>query len=839
MTFTFPTHAPRRRSLDRLEAAIAALVLYGSIGALAVMVLVETASIASGTLIAIAAVLVGATVITVVAEWRVSAPTPVRDWLIALILVICGGAIYSRPVEPIVDAGDASVYLAIRRVIAQEGGLGVIDPVIARLPEGTAGELFSRDRRPPPLLDYFPGGIQVHDDGRLEAGFFHLAPALMAAADVAIGGRAGDYVNPTCSTLSVLLVFLLARRLSGSSWSALAVAAIVGVAFAQIWFAWLPMPEVVAQAAVVAAVLYLLAATDGAAPIASLAAGLATGVAAFTRIDTALMVAAPLAAIAALRWITVPASRAPMQWYLAAALPACGFAGWHAWAFAGAYSERIVFILFRSGWTPAGRPAITIAIVAAIGLLWWMRGRLGGVKRLAAPMAAVAAIAFVAWVVVNRDRVGANPFVEMIGWPGLALIGAGCVALFIGRDADRALPLAGVVLASAILSLESPRDVAPMPMPLRRFVPVLLPLGMVIGGHALAVAGRSRAGRVLATGVAAAIGVLIALPSAALRTTPPYSGVRAALVEAAGAVPVNALTFVHPRSPRHLGLALRFEIGREVLLVSGGRGGGAVGRIAGAAIDTGRPVRVAAPATSGDGEDLSALDFRGFMIEPAGTLAIRFAAFQPDGAALPTRVVPSTPAVDLYRVERPPSAGIPLPIRADIGAHDFGVRGGGFFDAEVMQGVSARWTNGDARVVLPPLAADVTARLVVRYAAGWPAALPAPPVTLAIDDVVVGRVVTVSRGFAEYAVPLDADAIDRLRRGAVVLISSPTFVPAAHGAPGDTRTLGIALDWLSIENQPGPPPRRPLSARRLPITSIAPARSPRSSADRSGSRGGR
>src|SRR5262249_29139396 len=96
----------------------------------------------------------------VVRNWRI-ARSRVVDWLAVAGVVIACGWLFLPPAEAIVDGGDASVYLAIGGMIETRHTLRPVEPIVASMPADVRDDLFSRDLWRPPLLNYFPGGLQI------------------------------------------------------------------------------------------------------------------------------------------------------------------------------------------------------------------------------------------------------------------------------------------------------------------------------------------------------------------------------------------------------------------------------------------------------------------------------------------------------------------------------------------------------------------------------------------------------------------------------------------------------------------------------------------------------
>jgi hypothetical protein len=158
--------------------------------------------------------------------------------------------------------------------------------------------------------------------------------------------------------------------------------------------------------------------------------------------------------------------------------------------------------------------------------------------------------------------------------------------------------------------------------------------------------------------------------------------------------------------------------------------------------------------------------------------------------------------VELYQISRPAEKpGTELPLAIEVGDLDFRWLLRGFYGREWIQDVGARWTSGRAEIALPRLAAgDSSVTLLLRLATHRPPGVAAPLVRLSIDGTPAGSIDRPSQEFATYQFALDPRLAARLRAGAATLtIATDTFVPGAAGRDGDTRALGVMVDWLRLE----------------------------------------
>jgi len=129
----------------------------------------------------------------------------------------------------------------------------------------------------------------------------------------------------------------------------------------------------------------------------------------------------------------------------------------------------------------------------------------------------------------------------------------------------------------------------------------------------------------------------------------------------------------------------------------------------------------------------------------------------------------------------------------------------GLYEGERAGADTFAWSRRQATMQLEGLDRRGAWTCTVRLRGGRADEAALPEVTFAVDGVVVGRHAT-SNDFADIQVPLAA----RTSRGAVITMTTPTFVPGG----GDTRELGVFLDRWSCAPDAGVTPLPPVRAMR-------------------------
>jgi len=796
--------ASRAATIDTVEVLLGVVVLVIAAISLAGILLAEAGMFAAAALAAGAAAIL-VVLIFVCRRWRPQAArrqaTPARDWTTLATVAVLAGALFTPPADAIVEGGDGSVYLAIGRIVAGSGGLRTSDPLLQRIPRSDYEELFSADRLPPARLNLFPGGIQLTPDGIVEPNFFHLAPVWMAALETFLGPRGPGLVSPLFGVLAAAFVWAIARRLSGSAWAGVAAAALLAASFGEMWFARYPTAEVMTQAFVAASLLFLLVMIDTSVPAAGLIAGIAVGLVAFSRIDGLIMVTAPLLLVGVVRMLASRGdSRKSWTVFLIAGVAVTAFAILHAWLFSVAYTTRLLNLMLRRGWRTANIAVPTVVLAALMVVAWMVRGHLRLPPRATRGLLVVAGVAAVGIGWIAGPRVIASPVFLLITPLAGALAVAGVIVL-VGKDQKvRSLPITIVFLASALVYLQNPLDMTVMPMPLRRFVPVVLPIAAVLTAIGLWWIGRMKwlRGPAIAACVGlVAVGVARARP---LFGEVPFEGARSEVERVARAIPPGALTVVDPAAPSHLALALHYQFDRPSLVPTGPLAHGALERAATSTLGKGQAVRLIAPAQGSVTDGFSVEDFGALLVRPVLPVRIEFPVFAPNGRRLPEGTMREVREIVLYEVRRAVTGDGRLPLRVDVGSHDFGWLQSGFHTNEMMQGTMARWTERDARIVVPPLQVVPGTALIFscRLAAPRPQGMALPSVEILVNGRVAGVFEVSNPGFTDYRVSLAQEATQALLQGGTITLRSATFVPAESGGSEDRRTLGIALDWVEL-----------------------------------------
>ena len=480
-----PTPPPSFR-LDRLELGFVCLFVWAASLSWVGSLLAEFRSFRLNILVPCVLVLGVAGTVWAVRSLRAAVTdqtTAHGTWLFVAALLVGSAFTLGRPMEAIISAADASVYLNVGRIIERTGGSAFDDPLLELIPEDDRPHLFLRDGLPPRLLNRFPGGLQI-EDGRTISSFLHLFPVWIATFVAAFGPRAGPFVNPAFGMMSLVALFLLGRRLSSPLAGALA-ATLLALNFGQIWFARMPLAEMTTQYLVLSGTFFTILLLEGGPPVVGLCAAAAFGLSAFGRLDSLLFISPLVAAflLIAPRW---QVDRSAWRWFVGG----FAFLTLHALGHLMFVAHAYTFRTFDRMWLPVrrGNFRMLIAVVGVlVPLFFWallQSNRLGQRGRRIAKVIGLAVLAAV--LVRVSPLLLAGAFAHLITPLGSVMALSG-VALLLLRPKDRRGTVVVLLFATTtLLFIQARRDNFTIPFGLRRYVPVALPVALLLGAHFIA-----------------------------------------------------------------------------------------------------------------------------------------------------------------------------------------------------------------------------------------------------------------------------------------------------------------------------------------------------------------
>jgi hypothetical protein len=745
-----------------------------------------------------------------------------RDLALGLALAVLALAFgWFQPAFDLTIAGsDGSVYLAAAHQLATDGQLQHTDALAAEMTEAERHLLFEQTSE-----GRLPGGILLADGaaGRVSFSFYHLLPAWLALG-LRTMGRDGDLrILGLFPVLSACACFLIGRRLGGR---ALALAFCVAQLcfLPQAYFSRFPSSEILAQALFLAGLAFLVVRLGRGAPVRlqdAAAAGMLWGALCLSRIDSIpfLCVGLTLAAFAGRR-----SGFGASAWLVSAAwVGACAAVAVHHQLANGSY-PYLPAMRFLSGHSSAGVSALVhqiwgrvavLAIAATIVIAAHREGRGAGERPraflvaralLVLPSAAILAHFAAQWYWPGVAR--------RIGWmalyatrPGLAVLGAGL--LFGAQRWLRSAAEPGARLGLALLAgpaccyLLNPMVTATQPWAVRRFVPIVFPLFLLLsllGWQALngrLLSGRPRVAFWAQAGVACGLALTFLLQSA--RVLPPERAVavRGPLRGLGLRIPEQALVLMSDRdSWLHLQTALQYVLRRDTLVLplkgdSDVRDDLVVSEYLARQLAKGRKlVLVLAQDETGAG---SLLRRFGLRFLGSGALAYAKLPFAP-GERFPAAVGRGRLGYRIYELQsaaRPPSWRA---IRIGDLEQDAAVVLEGFSGAQREEGEGEgrpfRWTGPLARLALPPVE---EARLALDT--GRAAGAPAARLDVDVDGVPVAGVRDRRPGPQCLLLRLPKDPV-ALKR--IVTLSMKPFDPSAPQETAGDRRAGVRVFSVSI-----------------------------------------
>jgi hypothetical protein len=387
----------------------------------------------------------------------------------AVLVLLIAAAAFLPPFESVLWAGDATVYMAIGRKLAETGTLHFEDSLLAQIPVAARQELFRNPVASDATGAYarFPGGFLIPEvsEPEVAAGFAPLFPALLALA-WALFGRAGAlHLTPVLALLSVAAVCLVGRRLAGPTagpFAGLLAGLLLAVSLPQIWFARLSMAEVVAQLFVFAGLLALLASRDdlrlspgvgalfalGDGTLLALGGGALFGLAMLAKLELIAVLPAAVAGFVAVALASgSEALRRRTMYFAAPFFLLLLHAVVHLFALPSHYQPFLMWKLDALGASRLlGAPVAEVQVwiaglaaggaVALAGLTWWLLYRRRSKRWAAAPIAVIAVWA-VGYAAASSNRLAETlPWLGWyLSWPVVAVFFMAAAVFFAGAVA--------------------------------------------------------------------------------------------------------------------------------------------------------------------------------------------------------------------------------------------------------------------------------------------------------------------------------------------------------------------------------------------------------------------
>ena len=727
-------------------------------------------------------------------------------------LLFLSGVLFFPPFEAVVAGGDATVYIGFGRQIAETGRLEFDDELVRQLPSDVRSELF-RNRSPGDATGAyarFPGGFQIPDieAPTVTAGFSPLFPVLTALFYDLSSVHGAFYVAPVFAVLSVGALLLVAAHFVGWRYAWLAVALTV-VAMPQIWFARLPVPEMVAQWLVLSGLLAWVVALRDRAPRWAFASGWFFGLGCFAKVDLMVLLGVALVSYVAWRLLARPERGDLGIRYFPYLLVSFGLLLLHNFThyllFASHYRPYVEYLIessYLSGLLEASGAiqivTAVLVVLAVLGTVMVLLRRSVRDRELAGGLALVAlVVAYAANYVTTTNESLAETAAWLswyVSWP-LLIAGAAALSWLIAGRASRDPGATLVVALLAVVGLHylwNPLEPSVHIWAMRRFVPVVLPLLMLVVAMGLA-ACLDRVAPMLRGSVAAAAGVLlvalVARPTLALAGEPIWRGAVAQVDDLARAFPPGSVVVTSPGlAGTHLSTSLAYLHDIDTVLVqrSDPRARPLQQAVLGW-LASGRPVFLA----YADGDRLRFPAPALALSEPQPA-SVELPLLEITRDRVPQGVFRPRFGMQVWRVTRRDAPAVDIGNPPDDTLF-FTMRGFHEPERDARSDGTFRWTGAEASLAVPS-----DARITLTLAGARPDGVPPAEVAVLVDGRPAVDPRTLNNELEEIVVEVPPGP-----RTAELTIRSSVFNPRALGLePPDTRDLGVQLYRVDF----GPPP---------------------------------
>jgi len=791
-------------------------------------VILASFNLFSAWLIALALLIAAALILWKNRPFRLRSFSAATRYELALGVLLLGSAVvYFRPHEYVLGGSDAGTYMNIAVTAARTGQFVVHDEWPAFL--NSAPEVTLREQPAYNLtrhLQFVGYYLDDADPSRVIPQFFPFHPMLLALG-VSLGGVWGGLlVTPLWGVLSLAAVYFVTRKLFGAPLALLA-STLLALTPTHIYFARYPTTEPLTLLLVFSALLAFQMLWDDRAAGArwGVFGGAALGAALLTRID--------LPVVLILFGVALIAVRVNRQWSR----------GWTWFALVLAVfivhlSLDVVLINWPYFWnTYSGVLRIltnssALLVVGALGVIgivglsviaWrkrWSHTMLRSSsfsprvrQGLAAGVIALSAYAYVVRPLLEPIRMATSwpgnvqfPILDGQNWVriGWYITPLGTVLATLGlawlarRGTLRRLSL---FLAVGVLTIvqyvynifNTPYHIYAM----RRYVPIVLPVLMIFIAVALGTIWRTprRRARWVAGGLTAILLVGLIYQSRFVLPMREFYGAVDQLTALNARLLPGSIVIMSESSesalPDNFGVPLRYMFGHAVATIRSddASAGEFLSRLLARAAIEARPVQLIAI------NPIAPVVRSSVQLQPRGVFDMRLHTLQSTFYDYPSADQSVYYGWEIYDVFRPNLTSIVTrPITIDVGTLDTAYIRSGFHSKETLpDGTSARWTQAEA-VIDVPMSATGPLSITVRALTFRPAQSPASPVSVWLDDQVLGEF-TPGETWQTYSF----SGLARPSNGTSSLrFKTTTFNPQQLRFSTDNRDLGFMLDQIGL-----------------------------------------
>jgi hypothetical protein len=173
-----------------------------------------------------------------------------REVLVVGALVIIAAGFFFRPFEFKVADGDPGYYYNHGYILATTRNINPYDKAEPAMSEQERKTFFLNG-----ISQFLSLHLRSVATGKMQPQLYHMLPVWIGLFIALFGSTGGLYVVPLFALLSILLVFALVRRMTGLAGAAIA-AGLMVFFFPELYFARIPVSEVLAQFFLLAAILF-------------------------------------------------------------------------------------------------------------------------------------------------------------------------------------------------------------------------------------------------------------------------------------------------------------------------------------------------------------------------------------------------------------------------------------------------------------------------------------------------------------------------------------------------------------------------------------------------------
>jgi hypothetical protein len=732
--------------------------------------------------------------------------------------------LFFRPYPWILGGRDPGVYVNTGVNIAKTGSIVIHDRLLASVNESVKNILYYFERDPELLsrIKYqgvqFPGFYITNKDiGEVTPQFFYLWPTWIAVFYSVFGLRGALFVTPFFAWLATFGVYLFAKVMLGKNVGVIA-CLLLGVNFAQIWYARYPTTEVFTQFLLFSGLATFVVFNRTASKYFGVVSAMCFGEALLTRIDAVLML---VPFVGYFCFLKLRNDIAVAHRYFMIALASLAI---HSIITAVFISTPYVFdvlrVHFRSlietggnGLLTLARLSIFLVAVAIIASRAKSRiiPRVDLFKRSFSSYArytivlAMLSLAFHAYFVWPTGPITSNShnLVKLSwylgGFYGIFLAILGSAALLYKRPFFESNFFLGILFVHAAFFLMEANITPDQPWWARRFIPVVIPSLIIASSYLIdrigaikTIIGRVRIGKLISTTLLILLVCSFAKTSYLLINHVEFSGAIEDVTQIADYIDKDGIVIpqrgpfgTYGFYPDYVSTPLKYIYDRETLY----------------AVTTNHGVVAQIREWTSRGRRVYVLDMSedlSFDLSPFYEFVL-LASVRTEWPRLdqaidtgeygrfPERIIMLDHTYRIYELK--PRSTLATIARVDLGHEDLGLVKG-FYSAELSGNMDLRWTKEVAKVRFLIPEDRPLQKIHLRMAGYRPNGVPLANVSLAVNGQPVAKDFSVSNEMRTYEFNVPGGIY-----GPEIILE----IQASTWAPAGTTRVGIIVDWILVE----------------------------------------